>query len=156
LLTKGGRFKFIRLGRRLYRILFTHIGLFVFKHGLACAFCFFLDTYNRPVVLPAHGLKVNNPAVHIFILEVDKPIFTRLRVYPSTLVRSVGWGAPLMHSHVPLVRAVNVFRAQYKLPACRNTASGGENIIVTVSFVEFRSLDSRVNDVPIVYYYAII
>src|SRR5512133_935673 len=98
---------------------------------------------DRPVVDPPHGLQMHYPAVSSFFLEMDEPVPARLCRYPCALVGSVDCCISLMKYCFYLVGSVDVFRTQCQLPPVCYSAGRCKNVIVSVSFIKFWSLNSR-------------
>jgi hypothetical protein len=65
-------------------------------------------------------------------------------------MRSIGGCVALGQHNLPFVGAVNVPAAQCQLPTARYTPRGGEDVVVTVAFVKFGSLDGWVCAVTVI------
>ena len=71
-------------------------------------------------------------------------------------MRTVYISLSLSHHYTGFVRTVNVFRPQYKLPACGNTACRSKYVIIPIAFIKFCPFYSMVHTViTIEYHYRI-
>src|ERR1039458_9057065 len=66
---------------------------------------------HRPIIVPAHRLKVNDAPVRAVGLEMNKPSFTFRRFHIPPLMRTVDIGRTLGEHYTMLVRTVNLPRA---------------------------------------------
>src|ERR1039458_324216 len=78
----------------------------------------------RPVIIPMHRLKVNDPAVRSVGLEVHEPSLAVRRFYITALMRTVDVGRALREHHAVFIRAVDLPRAQHRLRTSAYAADG--------------------------------
>ena len=116
-------------------------GFSIRENGLAGAVAVRVEADDGPVVMPGHGLEMHDAAEGAAVLEMKKPILAGGRVDPRALVGAVDGGAALREHDAMLVGAVEMFRAEDRLVAGRDTAGGREDIIVAVALVEFRAFE---------------
>ena len=124
------------------RICLSYVRFFVSQYRFATTVAILVFTDYRPVVYPFYRLQVNQTSGCTHILEVQEPVFSAWGIYPASLMRSVDRAVALCQHGFPFIRSVYVFRTQYDLPACRNTTSRMEDIIISVALVELRSFAS--------------
>src|SRR6185503_16944162 len=94
--------------------------------------------HQRPAVLPADRVQVNDAAVDARVLEVDEPPFAPGRIDKRPLVRSVDRRLPLLEHNSIFVGTEDLARPQRDLPAPRDAARGSEDEIPAVVLVELR------------------
>src|SRR6266436_3623683 len=99
---------------------------------------------------------MNNSPIGASVLEMYEPRFTGRRVNPRALMRPVDSGLSLRQDYLPLVRAVDIFRAQRQLPARLDASGGSEDVIKAVSFIEFRAFDRRIFVMAIKNHHAVV
>ena len=113
------------------------------RHRLADAVAVLLHADEGPVVLPAHGLKVEDAAHRSHILEVDEEAPTVLQLHPAALVRAVHRRAALVQHDPRFIRAVDAPAAQNQLPAGGHAARRREDVVPAVALVQLRPLHRR-------------
>src|SRR5215211_1153822 len=78
------------------------------------------------------------------ILKMQKPPLARRCIDKRALMRAVDNRFALRENYLFLVGAVNILRAQYKLPARGNAARRGRNVIEAVQLMKLWPFDCRV------------
>ena len=99
---------------------------------------------------------MDDAAIRPFVLKMEEPPFARGCVDQSTLMRAVDRRSALSERHLALVRSVNAVGPEGELPARRDAAGRGEDVVITVELVEFWPLDRRVGVVPVKDHYAVV
>src|SRR5436190_13559204 len=92
---------------------------------------------------------MNDASVRTFVLKMDEPGLTGLRVDPSSLVRPIDAALALREHHSSFIRAINIFGAQGQLPARLNASRRRKDVVETVSLIQLWALDRRIALVPV-------
>ena len=98
---------------------------------------------HGPVILPVHGLQVDDASQRVVLLEVEEEPFALRRVDHRSLVRSVDVGRAAFEHHALLIRAVDALRAQDGLPPLGDAPFGDAEVVVPVALVNLRALRHR-------------
>src|SRR5690606_6174652 len=90
-----------------------------------------------PVIIPAHGLQMQDASVNAFVLKMKKPVIPLRCLHPGALVRTIHWRVALLQHDAVFIRTVNIFCAEDTLPARRYTTRRRKDVVVTITLVKF-------------------
>ena len=102
-----------------------------------------VDPHNRPVIFPCNRLHMDDSSVKSSVLKMNEPFISIHCIHQSPLMWSIYDTVALMKHIFFFIRPVNIFRTQNNLPAGFYTACRGKNIIISILFIYFRSLNRR-------------
>src|SRR5690606_692434 len=92
-----------------YRAAIFPLYRFKMLHTIICAYVSKIYAHYRPAIFPLYRLQMRHTTIWPFILKMDKPPFTRLRLYKPTLMWAVYFGLSLIQHPLHLVRAIYIF-----------------------------------------------
>ena len=101
------------------------------------------------VTVPCHRLQMDDAPVGALVLEMQEPTLPFRRLHPSALVRPVDGTFRSGHHDTFLIGPEWIVRPKDSLPAGRNAAGRGKDIIAAVPFVEFGPFDGRLGLVSV-------
>ena len=111
-----------------------------------------IHTDERPAIgLPGHRLQVQYASVSALVLEMEEPVLPSRSIHPGSLMGPVDGARDPGHHDAFLVRPERIVRPQDRLPACSDASGRREDVVLPVPFVEFRSFDGRLAQMPVVH-----
>src|ERR1700684_4022198 len=113
------------------------------RRGLSRRRAVWIFADHGPIVIPAHRLQMNNPAVPSIGLKVNEPALAVRAFDIRSLMGSVDVGRALRKHHAMLIRAVNLARPQHRLRSRPNTANRRKDVIVAVALVHLGPFKQR-------------
>ncbi|MNC30258.1 hypothetical protein D3C75_785380 [compost metagenome] len=99
---------------------------------------------------------MDNPAIRLSVLEVDKPAFAGIQIHIPALVGTVHRCFPLMQHDFILIGAVYGLGAKNGLPAGGHAACRSEDIIVAIALVHLGAFHGRMVDFPVEDHFSVI
>ena len=129
----------------------TYVRFLVSHYRFTTTVTVFVDTDYGPVIHPFHGLQMYQSAISAYILEVEEPVFSGWGIYPCTLVRAIHRAITLCKHGFPFVRSVYILRTEHYLPTCRYTTCRMEDVVISVTLVEFWSFTGLVRLMSVKY-----
>src|SRR5690606_13774889 len=93
---------------------------------------------------------MHDSSICFLILKMQEPMFSILRINPCALVRTIDSSAALIHHHASFVRTKHIFGTKHCLPSRANTTRRSEDVVMSISLVEFRTLDGWIDTMTII------
>ena len=107
--------------------------------GFADTIAIVIDTDDRPVVLPRHGLQMHDATDGSCVLEVIEPPRVVGRIDNGALVRTIDGGRARFEHTSAFVGTIDILRAEHGLPATFDATFGNGDVIVSVALHELRA-----------------